>query len=114
MSTDSTVKEINESSAQAALVESSPAPAPKRNAGAQRKAPAKGKEPKQANRASLGLSSKTSTTEKLVCRYCGSDDLTASFVKRRDARCRACFKKRYGSSARNKKTVVRKARKASK
>jgi hypothetical protein len=35
---------------------------------------------------------------KLVCRYCGSDDLAPSFKKRRDARCRGCFKKRYGSS----------------
>jgi hypothetical protein len=34
---------------------------------------------------------------KLVCRYCGSEDLAPSFKKRRDARCRACFKKRYGS-----------------
>ena len=34
---------------------------------------------------------------RLVCRYCGSDDLAPSFRKRRDARCRACFKKRYGS-----------------
>ena len=41
---------------------------------------------------------------KLVCRYCGSDDLAPSFMKRGDARCRACFKKRYGSAARNKKT----------
>jgi hypothetical protein len=40
--------------------------------------------------------------EKLVCRYCGSDDLAPSFIKRRDARCRACFKKRYGSAARKK------------
>jgi len=38
--------------------------------------------------------------EKLVCRYCGSDDLAPSFRKRRDARCRACFKKRYGSAKR--------------
>jgi hypothetical protein len=36
----------------------------------------------------------------LVCRYCGSDDLAPSFQKRRDARCRACFKKRYGSGSR--------------
>ncbi len=43
--------------------------------------------------------------EKLVCRYCGSDDLAPSFRKRRDARCRACFKKRYGSAARGKKAV---------
>jgi hypothetical protein len=39
---------------------------------------------------------------KLVCRYCGSDDLAASFKRRRDARCRACFMKRYGSAARKK------------
>jgi hypothetical protein len=39
----------------------------------------------------------------LVCRYCGSDDLAPSFKKRRDARCRACFKSRYGSSARSNK-----------
>src|SRR5271163_2175493 len=37
---------------------------------------------------------------KLVCRYCGSDDLAPSFIKRRDARCRACFKQRYGSAKR--------------
>src|SRR5208283_4960764 len=35
--------------------------------------------------------------EKLVCRYCGSDDLAPSFIKRRDRRCRKCFSKRYGS-----------------
>jgi hypothetical protein len=47
-------------------------------------------------------SSAASKTEKLVCRYCGSDDLAPSFKKRRDARCRACFKKRYGSAQRKK------------
>ncbi len=46
----------------------------------------------------------TSKAERLVCRYCGSDDLAPSFKQRRDARCRACFKKRYGSDARGKKT----------
>ena len=35
--------------------------------------------------------------KKLVCRYCGSDDLAPSFIKRRDRRCRKCFRKRYGS-----------------
>lgn len=45
------------------------------------------------------------TGEKLVCRYCGSDDLAPSFKKRRDARCRACFKKRYGSSRRKQKAA---------
>ena len=43
-------------------------------------------------------------TEKLVCRYCGSDDLAPSFIKRCDRRCRECFGKRYGSAARAKKT----------
>jgi len=45
---------------------------------------------------------------KLVCRYCGSDDLAPSFIKRRDRRCRKCFAKRYGSAARTKKTSVKK------
>ena len=42
---------------------------------------------------------------KLVCRYCGSDDLAPSFKKRRDARCRACFKKRYGSKKPDNRTA---------
>jgi hypothetical protein len=41
--------------------------------------------------------------EKLVCRYCGSDDLAPSLIKRRDRRCRKCFSKRYSSAAREKK-----------
>lgn len=45
------------------------------------------------------------SAKKLVCRYCGSDDLAPSFRKRRDARCRACFKRRYGSAARDNKTA---------
>ena len=32
-----------------------------------------------------------SKSNKLVCRYCGSDDLAPSFIKRRDRRCRKCF-----------------------
>ena len=47
-----------------------------------------------------------SEMKKLVCRYCGSDDLAPSFLKRRDARCRTCFKQRYGSAVR-KKTATR-------
>jgi hypothetical protein len=43
--------------------------------------------------------------KKLVCRYCGSDDLAPSFLKRRDARCRACFKQRYGAAARGTKAT---------
>src|ERR1700722_10573972 len=54
--------------------------------------------PARSSRAATG-------TEKLVCRYCGSDDLAPSFKNRRDARCRACFRKRYGSAARDKKTT---------
>jgi|SRR6266851_2933839 len=49
-----------------------------------------------------------SKSEKLVCRYCGSDDLAPSFIKRRDRRCRKCFSKRYRSAARTKKTKVKK------
>jgi len=45
---------------------------------------------------------------KLVCRYCGSDDLAPSFIKRRDRRCRECFSKRYGSVARVRKTKIKK------
>ena len=49
-----------------------------------------------------------SKSHKLVCRYCGSDDLAPSFIKRRDRRCRKCFSKRYGSVARAKKAKVKK------
>jgi hypothetical protein len=46
-----------------------------------------------------------SKSDKLVCRYCGSDDLAPSFIKRRDRRCRKCFSKRYGSPAKTRKTI---------
>jgi hypothetical protein len=46
--------------------------------------------------------------EKLVCRYCGSEDLSPSFIKRRDRRCRKCFSKRYGSAVGSKKTIKKK------
>ena len=46
--------------------------------------------------------------EKLVCRYCSSDDLAPSFIKRRDRRCRKCFSKRYSSAARDKKAKSKK------
>ncbi len=49
-----------------------------------------------------------SKSEKLVCRYCGSDDLAPSFIKRRDRRCRKCFSKRYGSTARARNAKVKK------
>jgi hypothetical protein len=47
-------------------------------------------------------------SDKLVCRYCGSDDLAPSFIKRRDRRCRKCFSKRYGSAAQTRKAKVKK------
>src|ERR1700691_6665797 len=75
-------------------------------------------EPKKVVKKSTGKKAKTerspvkairkSKSEKLVCRYCGSDDLTPSFIKRRDRRCRKCFSKRYGSAARTKKTKLKK------
>jgi hypothetical protein len=49
-----------------------------------------------------------SKSDKLVCRYCGSDDLAPSFIKRRDRRCRNCFRKRYGSAARTRKAKLKK------
>ena len=49
-----------------------------------------------------------SKSDKLVCRYCGSDDFSPSFIKRRDRRCRKCFSKRYRSAARTRKTKVKK------
>jgi hypothetical protein len=48
---------------------------------------------------------RSSKSENLVCRYCGSDDLAPSFIKRRDRRCRKCFSKRYGSAARTRTKV---------
>jgi hypothetical protein len=63
------------------------------------KAMAKGEGTKSRTRQAAGKG------EKLVCRYCGSDDLAPSFIKRRDARCRACFKKRYGSARREQKAA---------
>jgi hypothetical protein len=54
------------------------------------------------------------SSEKVVCRYCGSDDLAPSFKKRRDARCRACFKKRYSSAVRDQKAARTRKTKATK
>ena len=70
----------------------------KRSRSAKVASPKTAKPARPASRSSNGQSSK------LVCRYCGSDDLAPSFKKRRDARCRACFKSRYGSSAQSNKT----------
>jgi hypothetical protein len=56
-------------------------------------------------RKTMGSESKSN---RLVCRYCGSEDLAPSFTKRRDRRCRKCFSKRYGSAARARKAKLRK------
>ena len=75
--------------------------------------PALASKPRKAARRPPRSSRAVAKEEKLVCRYCGSDDLAPSFKKRRDARCGACFKKRYGSAARKKgSTRTRKAKAA--
>jgi hypothetical protein len=62
----------------------------------------------KSTRVSLKTRGSKSKAEKLVCRYCGSDDLAPSFVKRRDRRCLKCFSKRYGSAAPAKKPSTKK------
>ena len=69
---------------------------------ARKKAARKKAESARPLRKAMGSKSKS---DKLVCRYCGSDDLAPSFIKRRDRRCRKCFRERYGSA-----TLARKAR----
>jgi len=78
---------------QSGKTDQSVAPAKKKVVGAKPKvahAAKTTKAPQRPPRSSRAASS----AEKLVCRYCGSDDLAPFFKKRRDARCRACFKKR--------------------
>ena len=87
---------------QSRRIDQSVAPAKKQAGGAKPKAARAAKATKASARP-LRSSRAVSTTEKLVCRYCGSDDLAPSFKKRRDARCRACFKKRYGSARRRRR-----------
>jgi hypothetical protein len=75
-----------------------------------KKALRKKTEPRKANPAQP-LQKETdnkSKSNKLVCRYCGSDDLAPSFIKRRDRRCRECFGKRYGSAAPARRAKVKK------
>src|SRR5271156_565097 len=60
---------------------------------------------KKALRKKMGRESKSSN---LVCRYCGSEDLAPSFIKRRDRRCRKCFSKRYGAAAQTRKSEIKK------
>jgi hypothetical protein len=72
---------------------------------ARKKAALRKAKPARPLRKEMGSKSKS---DKLVCRYCGSDDLAPSFIKRRDRRCRKCFSKRYGSAARARKAKVKK------
>lgn len=67
-----------------------------------------GKNRKDTTRSDRQKVLRKKTSEKLVCRYCGSNDLAPSFVKRRDRRCRKCFSKRYGSASRAKKVTSKK------
>jgi hypothetical protein len=76
----------------------------KQGQGAEASSPKTGKAARRASRPSK------SESGALVCRYCGSDDLAPSFKKRRDARCRACFKKRYSSNSRAKAKKAGKAK----
>ena len=72
---------------------------------ARKKAAPRKAKPARPPRKEMGSKSKS---DKLVCRYCWSDDLAPSFIKRRDRRCRKCFSKRYGSAARARKAKVKK------
>ena len=84
------------------IANEAPASARKKTAAAKPKGAPASKTRKAAGRPPQSSRAKPNG-EKLICRYCGSDDLAPSFSKRRDARCRACFKQRYGSAARNQK-----------
>src|ERR1700688_1947147 len=81
---------------------------------AKKAAPKADRKPAGAPKGKKAAAPKTARKERhkadgpLVCRYCGSDDLAPSFIKRRDRRCRKCFSKRYGSAARARKAKVKK------
>jgi hypothetical protein len=94
------------------VIAESPARAKKKTAAKLKSAP-RSKTTKAASRQPQS-SRVQSNGEKLICRYCGSDDLAPSFRKRRDTRCRTCFKNRYGSAARSQKAVRARKVKAAK
>jgi hypothetical protein len=98
---------------QSGRTDQSIAPAKKQAAGAKPKAARAAKTTKALRRPPRS-SRAGSKAQKLVCRYCGSDNLAPSFKRRRDARCRACFKKRYGSAPRDKKAARTRRTKAAK
>lgn len=92
----------------------SPKSASSRQSTTAKKTVAAASSPKNGKAARQPSRTPRSTSDSLVCRYCGSDDLAPSFKKRRDARCRACFKKRYASKATSKKSKRAGKTKASK
>jgi len=81
-----------------------PTAVPKKKAAAPKRQPKKERKNKNATAQSRKSAPGVAKDEKLVCRYCGSDDLSPSFKSRRDARCRGCFKKRYASARPSRKT----------
>jgi len=98
---------------QSGKTDQSVTPAKKQAVGAKPKA-ARAAKTAKASAGPLRSSRAVSTTDKLACRYCGSDDLAPSFKKRHDTRCRACFKKRYGSASQDKKAARTRKTKATK
>ena len=98
---------------QSRRTDQSVAPAKKQAVGAKPKVARATKTTKTPQRPARS-SRAASSSESLVCRYCGSDDLAPSFRKRRDARCRACFKKRYSSAVRDQKATRTRKTKATK
>ncbi len=100
------LKEIHSEMEQAKLANGSGHRSIRRSStAAAKKAPRKKAESARPHRKATGTKSKS---EKLVCRYCGSDDLAPSFIKRRDRRCRKCFSERYGSAAPARKVKIKK------
>jgi hypothetical protein len=97
---------------QSGRTDQSVAPVKKKAAGAAPKAAHAAKTTRATRRPRSSRAA--SRTEKLVCRYCGGDDLAPSFKKRRDARCRACFKKRYGAAPHGKNAAWTRKTKAAK
>ena len=103
----------NEPTAEESIADEVSASAKRKTAAAKPKGAPASKTRKAAGRPPRSSRAKPNG-EKLICRYCGNDDLAPSFRKRRDARCRACFRQRYGSTARNQKAVRTRKVKAAK
>jgi hypothetical protein len=87
------------------------APVTKKAVGATPKAGRAAKTTKTPQRPPRSLRA-ASSTESLVCRYCGSDDLAPSFRKRRDARCRAASRSAMARSQRTRRARELRRRKS--